>query len=120
MAFGRFLTDKTHTAGNGDISVQEARTRQVAGALLIDVRDAGEWAAGHAPGARHVPLSRFTEEMARLPVETVSSSSSSTEATPRRAKSRARVSPTTPPPTMATGTSSAAPPRSSAAGRRKA
>jgi rhodanese-related sulfurtransferase len=26
------------------------------GALLLDVRELDEWAAGHAPGAVHVPL----------------------------------------------------------------
>ena len=26
------------------------------GALLLDVREGGEWAAGHAPGAVHLPL----------------------------------------------------------------
>ena len=27
--------------------------------VLIDVREDDEWDAGHAPGARHLPLSRF-------------------------------------------------------------
>ena len=30
--------------------------------VLLDVREADEWAAGHAPGATHVPLSRLTPD----------------------------------------------------------
>jgi rhodanese-related sulfurtransferase len=30
------------------------------GALLLDVREDDEWAAGHAPGASHLPLSRLS------------------------------------------------------------
>jgi rhodanese-related sulfurtransferase len=29
------------------------------GAILVDVREDAEWRAGHAPGARHIPLSRL-------------------------------------------------------------
>jgi rhodanese-related sulfurtransferase len=35
--------------------------------LLLDVREPGEWAAGHAPGARHVPLGRLAHEADDLP-----------------------------------------------------
>ncbi|MFJ8487273.1 rhodanese-like domain-containing protein [Streptomyces sp. NPDC094038] len=38
----------------------EARERADADAVLLDVREAGEWAAGHAPGAMHAPLSGLT------------------------------------------------------------
>ncbi len=37
-----------------EVSVDEARARQAAGAHLIDVREDGEWAAGHAAGASHL------------------------------------------------------------------
>lgn len=30
------------------------------GAVLLDVREPDEWAAGHAPGAHHVPLGRLS------------------------------------------------------------
>jgi rhodanese-related sulfurtransferase len=30
--------------------------------VLLDVREADEWAAGHAPGATHVPLSGLTPD----------------------------------------------------------
>lgn len=35
-------------------------------ALLLDVRERGEWKAGHAAGARNVPLSRLAAELGRL------------------------------------------------------
>lgn len=34
---------------------------------LVDVREDNEWAAGHIPGASHMPLSRF--DVAALPQE---------------------------------------------------
>ena len=37
-----------------EITVDEARVRQAAGAHLIDVREDCEWAAGHATGATHL------------------------------------------------------------------
>lgn len=37
-----------------ELSVDEARARQAAGARLIDVREDGEWQAGHAAGAEHM------------------------------------------------------------------
>ncbi|WUO19241.1 rhodanese-like domain-containing protein [Streptomyces sp. NBC_00287] len=41
------------------ITVQEAaeRTRNGGSALLVDVREADEWQAGHVPWAVHLPLS---------------------------------------------------------------
>ncbi len=29
------------------------------GAFLLDVREPGEWAAGHVPGALHIPLGQL-------------------------------------------------------------
>ena len=31
------------------------------GAVLLDVRESGEWNAGHAPQAAHLPLGRIAE-----------------------------------------------------------
>jgi rhodanese-related sulfurtransferase len=39
-----------------DIDATEAAERIAGGALLIDVRQAYEWDAGHVGGAEHVPL----------------------------------------------------------------
>ena len=36
-------------------------------AVLIDVREDDEWSAGHAPDARHLPMSRFAERLAEVP-----------------------------------------------------
>jgi rhodanese-related sulfurtransferase len=38
-----------------------------AGAALVDVREHDEWAAGHADGAVHVPLSEVPQRMGELP-----------------------------------------------------
>ena len=47
-----------------EASVEEAHGRP-AGAVLLDVREDDEWAAGHATGAVHVPMGRLTPD--RLP-----------------------------------------------------
>ena len=36
-------------------------------AALLDVREPDEWAAGHAPGATHLPMSELTGRMDELP-----------------------------------------------------
>ncbi len=38
-----------------------------ADAVLLDVREADEWAAGHAPQAIHIPLGELTERVGELP-----------------------------------------------------
>ena len=38
-------------------------------ALLLDVREDDEWAAGHAPGAVHVPLQQLPSRLAELPTD---------------------------------------------------
>ena len=35
------------------------KARQTQGAMIIDVRVAAEWAAGHIPGAVHMPLAQL-------------------------------------------------------------
>ncbi len=54
-------------AARGEVDPAEARQRQAAGGILIDVREPEEWRAGHAPGARHIPLGQLSEHLARLP-----------------------------------------------------
>lgn len=48
-----------------EIDVQQAAARP--DALLLDVREDDEWAAGHAPTAVHMPLS--TMEVAAVPTD---------------------------------------------------
>lgn len=43
----------------GKISGEEAKRLVEGGALLVDVRTPGEFASGHLPGARNVPLDRL-------------------------------------------------------------
>lgn len=37
------------------------------GAWLLDVREDDEWLAGHAPGARHIPLGQLGARAAEVP-----------------------------------------------------
>jgi rhodanese-related sulfurtransferase len=37
------------------------------GAWLLDVRERDEWVAGHAPGARHIPLGELGARVAEIP-----------------------------------------------------
>ena len=43
--------------------------RETGDDLLLDVREADEWAAGHAPGAVHLPLSQLQARVAEVPVD---------------------------------------------------
>ncbi len=36
-------------------------------AVVVDVREADEWAAGHAPNAVHIPLGELTARLEELP-----------------------------------------------------
>ena len=36
-------------------------------AVLLDVREDDEWTAGHAPEARHVPMSQLTGRLGEVP-----------------------------------------------------
>jgi len=39
------------------------------GAYLLDVREPDEWAAGHAPGAHHLPMMEIPARMAEVPTD---------------------------------------------------
>jgi rhodanese-related sulfurtransferase len=56
--------------------VEEADVKETAdglasepGAVLIDVREPHEWRAGHASGARHIPLAQLPGSLDQLPRE---------------------------------------------------
>ncbi|GIE96527.1 sulfurtransferase [Paractinoplanes rishiriensis] len=38
-------------------------------AYLIDVREPDEWAAGHAPGAHHLPMMEIPARMSEVPTD---------------------------------------------------
>ena len=54
-------------AATHDLDVNEAKRRLDRGALLVDVRESDEWRAGHAPGARHIPLGTLAGHLDSLP-----------------------------------------------------
>ena len=37
------------------------------GAFVLDVREPDEWAAGHVPGAQHIPLGQLSARSAEIP-----------------------------------------------------
>lgn len=55
---GRLLRSDTATSTT-EVDVTAAHTLQQQGAQLVDVREPGEFAAGHARGARNIPLGQF-------------------------------------------------------------
>ncbi|HTT55138.1 MAG TPA: rhodanese-like domain-containing protein [Streptosporangiaceae bacterium] len=48
-------------------TAEQARELQQRGAILLDVREDAEWRAGHAPGARHIPLRGLPARLSDLP-----------------------------------------------------
>ena len=54
--------------GGGDaIDVNEAHRRATSGeVILVDVRETHEWAGGHAPMAKHIPLGTVGTSLADL------------------------------------------------------
>lgn len=54
-------------AGRPKAKPLQARELIDQGAILLDVREDNEWRAGHAPGARHIPLGRLPHRLRDLP-----------------------------------------------------
>ncbi|WP_255513472.1 rhodanese-like domain-containing protein [Homoserinibacter sp. GY 40078] len=52
------------------MDVAGARALMDDGAVLVDVRTAGEWKTEHAPVARHVPLDQLERRAGDLPADT--------------------------------------------------
>jgi rhodanese-related sulfurtransferase len=63
----RFRRKSTAHGELKDIDAHEALRRHAVGALLLDVGEDDEWAAGHADGARHVPLGQIGADENDLP-----------------------------------------------------
>ncbi len=49
-----------------EVTAEEARTKQQAGAVIIDVREPYELREGYIPGAVHIPLRSLTHRMKEL------------------------------------------------------
>jgi rhodanese-related sulfurtransferase len=54
-----------------EVGPEQAQVLLGEGAVLLDVREPDEWAAGHAPGAVHVPLGQLGARLAEIPSGTV-------------------------------------------------
>jgi rhodanese-related sulfurtransferase len=50
-----------------EVDVAEARRRQDAGAVLLDVRNADEWEAGRAERSTWIPMNEVTDRRDELP-----------------------------------------------------
>jgi hydroxyacylglutathione hydrolase len=60
-------TDSTMSMAAPEVAPTEADALIKAGAFLIDVREPEEWAAGHAPEARLVPMAQVEGRLAEIP-----------------------------------------------------
>ena len=58
-----FATQLRRTIGTTDMDGYLAVIKDPKGALLVDVRDANEFKAGHVPGAINVPLARLERQI---------------------------------------------------------
>ena len=52
-----------------EAEVADAAAAVEEGAVLVDVREDNEWRAGHARGARHIPLGQLSDRLDELPRE---------------------------------------------------
>ena len=50
-----------------EIDITEAVRRRAEGAPVIDVREPGEYAEGHVPGATLIPLATVPDRLAEIP-----------------------------------------------------
>ena len=62
MVFRNFFSKPTIA----EITPEETRTKQKAGAVIVDVREPSEWREGHIPGAVHIPLGSLSGRLHEL------------------------------------------------------
>ena len=55
-----------HVGDVPEISVEDAHRRLKDGAVVVDVRDADYWQAGHVPGAIRAPLAQLRQQLPAL------------------------------------------------------
>ena len=53
-------------SGVDNVTPKEAKARQEAGAIILDVRELDEWTGGHIAGAIHIPLGSIGSRLAEL------------------------------------------------------
>jgi rhodanese-related sulfurtransferase len=49
-----------------EVTAEEAKAKQKAGALIVDVREPYEWQEGHIPSAVHIPLGSLSRRSREL------------------------------------------------------
>ncbi len=49
-----------------EVTAEETKVRQKAGAVIVDVREPYEWSEGHIPGALHIPLGSLARRATEL------------------------------------------------------
>jgi rhodanese-related sulfurtransferase len=52
-----------------EIEADDAAERAEAGALVLDVREDDEWAAGHVEGSIHIPMGDLGARLSELPTD---------------------------------------------------
>ena len=62
MVFRNFFSKP----GIAEVAPDEARAKQQAGAVVVDVREPYEWQEGHIPGAVHMPLGSLSRRLKEL------------------------------------------------------
>ena len=65
------MIDASGRPGVDEVSVREAQSALAEGAVLVDVREADEWIAGHVADAIHLPLPEVGDHLADLPADRV-------------------------------------------------
>ena len=50
-----------------EVTIEQLKQAQAAGAVVVDVRDPDEYAGGHVPGAQSLPLDDLASRMQELP-----------------------------------------------------
>jgi rhodanese-related sulfurtransferase len=53
-------------AAVAEVTAEETRAKQQAGAVLVDARELSEWQQGHIPGAMHIPLGSLSRCLQEL------------------------------------------------------
>lgn len=61
-----FLRNLFQQPNVAEITPEETRAKQRAGAIIVDVREIHEWNRGHIPGATHIPLGTLNQHVQEL------------------------------------------------------